>query len=240
MPSQNNQRDVKPHPVWLCVFEVAGREVPPRFPDKPHIQVAQKSIKPGPELNTWLDKARSKKRPGLVRVLSELMPAHDEPGGLLNPFEYPRDERLIKTALRKLREKLRCEGYTVGANTTVWQVYAIQLKDSHISKKPEGYRGFVYVGQTSLPIEERVRQHELGPAYPWKEKPKHSKECHRYFYQYAPGLIPEKYRGPIPCQRKALWFERDLRGHLERQGYRVIGGTDLLPKNKKPKKDLPG
>mgnify|MGYP003349061280 CR=1 FL=1 len=120
MASQNNHPVVKPHPVWLCVFEVADSQVPPRFPNKPHIQVEQKSIKPGPELNTWLNKARLKKRPGLVRVLSELMPAHDLPGGLLNPFEYPRDQELIKRSLLKLREKLRCEGYTVGRSTTVW------------------------------------------------------------------------------------------------------------------------
>lgn len=230
--------DTKPHPIWLCVFEVTYAGVATRFAGKSHVKIEQKALKPGDELNAWLKRARAKKRPELVRVRDDLMPTAHDPGGLHAPFEYPRDEKLIEKALRKLREKLRCEGYTVGKSQDLWHVYAIELTDSHIAKKPDGYRGFVYVGQTSLPVEERVRQHELGNKYPWKGRPKHSKDCHRYFHRYAPQLVPLKLRGPIPCKRRALWAERDLRGHLERQGYRVIGGTDLLPK-KKRKNDEP-
>lgn len=224
-----------PHPVWLCVFELADGTVPRRFPEKPHVRVEQKSIKPGSDLNAWLQRGRSGKHPELLRVLESEMPAEQEPGGLNNPFEFPRDQARIKKAVTKLRDKLRCEGFTIGGSATVWSVYAIELRDDHILKKPDGYRGFVYVGETSLAVEERVRQHQLGKAYPWKDKPKHSTDCHKYFRRYAPELVPEKYRLAIPCKRKSLWFERDLRGYLERRGYLVIGGTDLLP-DKKPKK----
>lgn len=230
----------KPHPVWLCVFEVAYAGVPVRIPGRPHIRIEQKAIQPGKSLDAWVKKAQAKNRPELVRVLYEAMPAERKPGGRLAPFEYPRDERLIKTALRKLREKLRCEGFTIGKSLELWHVYVIQLTDAHLAKKPKGYRGFVYVGQTSLPVEERVKQHKLGPKYPWKGKPKHSKDCHKYFQRYAPQLVPPKLRGPILCKRQALWAERDLRRHLETLGYRVIGGTDLLPKKpKKPKNEPP-
>lgn len=220
----------KPQPVWLCVFEVTYADVATRFTNKPHIKVEQKALKPGDELNAWLKRARAKKRPELVRVRDDLMPTANDPGGLHAPFEYPRDEKLIEKALRKLREKLRCEGYTVGKSQDLWHVYAIELTDGHIAKKPDGYRGFVYVGQTSLPVEERVRQHELGTKYPWKGRPKHSKDCHRYFCRYAPQLVPPEFREPVACKRRALRCERDLRRHLERKGYRVIGGTELLPK----------
>ena len=224
-------------PVWLCVFQVACPGVPPRFPDRPHVRVERKSIKPGEKLDAWLSKARLKKRPHLTQVLYDSMPAEQEPGGLENPFCAPHDQAAIKKALRLLREKLRCEGYTVGGNLDRWHVYAIELSDGHIVKKPKGYRGLVYVGQTSIPVDERVKQHRLGNAYPWKTTPKHSNDCHRYFHRYAPELIPQKYRDPIPCRRQALRVERDLRGHLERLGYRVIGGTDLLPKKTRgPKK----
>lgn len=225
------------HPVWLCVFELAGLPVPQRFPDKPHVRVEQKAIKPGPDLDAWLERARAGKDPELVRVRYDQMPDEQEPGGLDRPFESPQEQPAIRRALHKLREQLRCDGFTIGGDATIWSVYAIELHDNHIAKKPEGYRGLVYVGQTSLPVEERVRQHELGKAYPWKGPPKHSVDCHRYFRRYAPELVPERYRGAIPCRRKALWCERDLRGYLERQGYRVIGGTDLLPKRKPKRSD---
>jgi hypothetical protein len=230
----------KPHAVWLCVFEVAYADIPTRFAGKPHVKIEQKALKPGDELNAWLKRARAKKRPELVRVRDDLMPAAHDPGGLHAPFEYPRDEKLIERALRKLRENLRCVGFTIGKSQDLWHVYAIELNDDHLAKrrKPAGYRGHVYVGQTSLPVEERVRQHELGNKYPWKGRPKHSKDCHRYFRRYAPQLVPPELRGPIACKRQALRFERDLRRRLERQGYRVIGGTELLPK-KKGKNDEP-
>lgn len=224
-----------PHPVWLCVFELAGGAVPRRFPEKPHVRVEQKPIKPGSDLNAWLERARSGKHPDFVRVLDSEMPAEHEPGGLHNPFEFPRDQARIKKALTNLRDRLRCDGFTLGGSATVWSVYVIELQDDHILKKPDGYRGFVYVGETSLPVEERVRQHQLGKAYPWKDKPKHSPDCHKYFRRYAPELVPERCRVAIPCRRKSLRFERDLRVYLERRGYLVIGGTDLLP-DKKPKR----
>jgi hypothetical protein len=233
-PKAREREPEKPRPVWLCVFELTGSTVERRFPDKPHVCVEQKVIEPGEALDAWLKRARANKRPRLKRVLYEKMPAQHEPGGLHNPFQAPRDRSAIKNALKKLRGDLRCAGYTIGDSPTVWSVYAIELDDRDLAKKPAGYKGYVYVGQTSLPVEERVKQHDLGKNYPWKNRPKFSAECHRRFRRYAPELIPEKWKAPIPCRKKALQAERDLRKHLERQDYRVLGGTELLPK--KPRK----
>jgi len=224
----------KPHPVWLCVFETTCLTVPRRFPDKPHVKVEPKRIEPGPKLDDWLRRAQAGDQPELVRVLYELMPKENEPGGLRNPFESPRDKDRIKKAASKRREDLECDGFTIGSKTDFYSVYVIKLKDGHLINKPAGYLGHVYVGQTGIPVLERVRQHQLGDAYPWKGKPNHSPDCHEHFVEYVPDLIPKSLRRPIPCRRKALWAERDLRLYLEKQGYKVIGGTDLLPK--KPKK----
>lgn len=234
----DTSKSTEPHPVWLCVVEVADSSLSPRLSDKPCVRVEQKAIRPGLDLNAWLQRAQSSTRPEFVRVLYEKMPAETEPGGLKAPFMYPADIARVKKALARLRENLRCDGFTVGTKQETYSVYVIELEDGHIVKKPKNYRGHVYVGQTSLPVAERVRQHHLGEAYPWKDKPNHSTDCHKYFRRYAPLLVPERFRGPIPCRRKALWAERDVRLSLEAKGYRVIGGTDLLPK-KKPKHELP-
>jgi hypothetical protein len=37
----------------------------------------------------------------------------------------------------------------------------IELADDHIAKQPAGDRGHVHVGQTGLPVLERVEQHRL-------------------------------------------------------------------------------
>ena len=153
------RKPVAPRLVWLCVFEVACPDVRVRFPGKPHIRVERKSIRPGPELDAWLKQARLKNRPELRRALYDKMPTEHEPGGLHMPFETPRDQDAIKRALRELREKLRCEQFTIGGSQDLWHVYAIELTDAHIVQKPKGYRGLIYVGQTSLPVEERVKQH---------------------------------------------------------------------------------
>ncbi len=217
--------------VWLCVFEVADSEGPRRFPDKPCCIAEQKVIKPGPALDAWLKKAQSGKHDKLVRVLYEEMPAADEPGGPDQPFALPADQGRIEAALRRLRERLRCKGYTVHGDTTLFGVYVIELDDSDLRRKPKNYKGYVYVGQTILPLEERVLKHQLGKSYPWKKKAKHSKTCHRRFVRFAPELIPKRFREPIACRKKALWAERDLRLSLIAKGYEVEGGTELLPKD---------
>lgn len=99
--------------VWLCVFEVTDSQSPRRFLGKPCCIAEQKLIRPGPELDAWLRKTQSEKHPELVRVLYGEMPTAKEPGGPDTPFSLPADKGRIGAALRRLREKLRCKGYTV-------------------------------------------------------------------------------------------------------------------------------
>jgi hypothetical protein len=218
----------KPTPRWLCVFELDDSAGPRRVPGKPHVRVEQKAIKPGPELEAWLEKAKASKRPELVRVRYDLMPKDQQHGGRLRPYKYPHENSLLVKALQDLREKLRCHGFTVDGVTDMYSLYVIELDDTHIAKKPEGYRGYVYVGQTELSPVERARQHELGPKYPWKKKPNHSRPAHHHFRRLALELLPPKFRKKLLCRSSALRAERDLRLYFESKGYEVEGGKDLL------------
>ena len=218
----------KPTPRWLCVFELDDSVGPRRVPSKPHVRVEQKALKPGPDLDAWLERAKASKRPELVRVRYDLMPKDKQHGGRLKPYKYPGKKHLIDKALHALREKLCCQGFTVDGVTDMYSLYVIELDDTHIAKKPEGYRGYVYVGQTVLSPDERARKHELGPKYPWKKKPNHSRPAHNYFRRLALELIPPKFRKKLLCRDAALRAERDLRLYFESKGYEVEGGKDLL------------
>ncbi len=87
-----------------------------------------------------------------------------------------------------------------------------------------------YVGQTERSPEDRARQHELGPKYPWKKKPNHSRPAHNYFRKLALELLPPKFQKKLLCRSAALRAERDLRLYFKSKGYEVEGGTELLPK----------
>ena len=221
---------------WLCVFEIDDSGGPRRISDKPRVLVKQKTVQPGVNLDAWFQRIKQSKRPELVRVRYDLMPASEQP----TPYQYPRDKELISDALKSLREKLLCEGYTVNNSTSVYSLYVIELNDSHIADRPAGYRGYVYVGQTGLSVEERAKQHELGPKYPCEKKPKHSRVCHKYFRKLNLGLLPQRFQTKLLCRSAALRAEYNLRLHFESKDYKVEGGKELKPKRpKKSKSDSP-
>ena len=221
---------------WLCVFETDDSDWPRLISDKPRVLVKQKTVQPGAKLDTWLQKTKQSKRPELVRVRYDLMPASQQS----KQYRYPRDKELIKAALKSLRKKLLCKGYTVNKSMSVYSLYVIELNDSHIADRPAGYRGYVYVGQTGLSVEERAKQHELGPKYPCKKKPKHSRVAHKYFRKLNLGLLPQRFQTKLLCRSAALRAEYNLRLHFESKGYKVEGGKELKPKRpKKSKSDSP-
>jgi hypothetical protein len=149
-------------------------------------------------------------------------------GGRLKPDKYPRDRDLLDKALTAMREKLRCQGFTVDGVTDMHALYVNELDDTHLAKKPDGYRGYAYVGQTVLSTDERALEHELGPEYPWKKKPNHSRQAHNHFRRPAPELLPPKFRKRPLCRSSALRAKRDLRLYFNSKGYEVEGGKDLL------------
>jgi hypothetical protein len=219
---------LKQRPQWLCVFELDDSAGQRRVPGKPLLKLEQKAIKPGRDLDAWLEKAKANKRPELVRVRYDLMPDDQQHGGRLKPYKCPLEKELHNTAPKALREKLRCQGFTVDGVTDMYLLYVIELDDSRIAKKLEGYRGYRYVGQTELSPKERARQHELGPQYPWKKKPNHSRPAHNYFRKLALEPLPPKFRKTLLCRSAALRAERDLRLYFVSKGYEVEAGKDLL------------
>ena len=64
----------------------------------------------------------------------------------------------------QLGRNLSADGYTVNRDTTTWHVYVIDLDDASLPTKdrPANFQGWVYVGETSIPIEGRFAQHKSG------------------------------------------------------------------------------
>jgi hypothetical protein len=217
----------KPRAIWLSVVELDDSIGPRRSPSLPNVIVRKTVIKPGPDLDNWV--ANQARATNALKVRYDLMPKDHQCGGLLKPFRHPRDKERANKATLALRERLNCEGYTVNGDRTLWALYVIELKDHHLANKEKGFRGYLYVGQTSIPVEERGRQHELGRQYPWKGRPKHSPTCHKYFKTLQLDLVPKKFRRPYFCTESALRAESAMRLHLEARGYRVEGGTERYP-----------
>lgn len=220
--------DVGTRRLWLCVFKL--RKVPHqmRRPDRPRVQVRCVAVQPGLPLDRWVKRSRRAKRREIVDVLYHLMPRRDQPGGQDCPFVLPAQSDAKQAVTKKLRQQLQCDGYTVNDDMTVWHLYAIELKpaDTKATAK-KSRRVALYVGQTSRGIAERIRQHREGHVNA-KGQRLHSSLCHRSFHRPRLDLVPEELQQTLYCKEDALMAEADLRIHLERQGYRVFGGTERL------------
>ncbi len=143
-------------------------------------------------------------------------------GGLKQPFIYVQGDTEYENAVSDLKEKLKQEGYVILRNPR--RLYVVELNPSR--NTPKNAVGSVYVGQTSFPVEERIKQHRLGPKYPWKGKAKHSPRCHKRFVQPRLDLIPNQFKCIYGSLEEALVSESNLRIHFESIGYEVIGGTE--------------
>ena len=52
--------------------------------------------------------------------------------------------------MKLLRQQLRCDGYTVNGDMTVWHLYIIEL--TPLPSDSGARAGYLYVGQTSQPL----------------------------------------------------------------------------------------
>jgi len=208
--------------VWLCVLKTDDLAGPRRHPDRPRVVVKSLSKRPGLELDRWVKASPRARRLRVVNVVYEAMPAADQPGGRDQPFISPTQQKRIKAAEKILRQRLRCDGYTVNGDLTVWHLYVIELDPNAVGSAATGY---LYVGQTSQTVADRVRQHREG-HHSVKGQRLHSQVCHRHFLRPRPDLLPEDFRQPLFCEDDALTAEADLRLALEAEGYCVEGGTE--------------
>ena len=217
--------------VWLCVLKTNVYGEPRRRADRPRVIVKPLSRRPGHELDQWVKKSRRARRMRVVDALYELMPGHAQPGGRDNAFIKPAQNAEIQAAAKALRERLRCDGYTVNGDMTVWHLYVIELDCPRQTGKAQP-KGDLYVGQTSLAVEDRIRQHREGHTST-RGHQLHSRLCHKYFKQPRLDLLPEDFQQSLFCKEDALTAEADLRIYFESQGYRVAGGTERLDARRK-------
>lgn len=195
----------------------------------PRISLMTTMVEPGLALDSWLRRSRRLRTLGATRVCYELMPPSDEPGGKATPFGVPEEAGKVKAAMKALRERLTGQGFTVNGDMRIWHVYVIELHDRKTTSRTAPPRGYLYVGQTSLPIEERARQHQLGPGYPWKKRPAFSRQCHKHFKALRLDLLPDAFKAPLYSSEAVLQAESCLRLYFEAQGYKVEGGTERYP-----------
>lgn len=217
--------------VWLCVLKTRAWGEPHRRADRPRVIVQPLPRQPGHALDRWVKTSRRAKRLRVMDALYDLMPRPAEPGGRDSPFIRPTQNAEIEAAAKALREQLRCDGYTVNGDLTVWHLYVIEL-DPPPAERRARYRGHLYVGQTSLAVADRIRQHREGHTTP-KGRRLHSAVAHQRFRCPRLDLLPEEFRQTLYCKDDALLAEADLRIALESQGYCVAGGTERLEERRR-------
>ena len=211
--------------VWVCVLKMSDLTGPRRRADRPRVVVKALPKRPGLELDQWVKTSRRAKRMRVVNVVYEAMPRPSELGGRDCPFIKPTQKPEVDAAMKLLRQQLRCEGYTVNGDMTVWHLYVIELTPppTHSGRAS----GYLYVGQTSQPLEDRIRQHREGHHNP-KGQRLHSLACHKRFLRPRLDLLPAEFSQTLYCQEDALTAEADLRLALEADGFTVEGGTEKL------------
>lgn len=225
-PFPDSRGSSNSRPEYLCVLEVDRPRVDRRHPALEHICVKRTLTPPGAALDARVGVVTAWIRQGIRRVRYDLMPKANEPGSLLRPFDIPQQTCAANEAVKALRDRLSGLGYTVNGDTTVWHVYVIELNHPP-GPRSECLQGYVYVGQTSIGVENRARQHRLGPAYRPKYRA-YSRICHKYFKQLRLDLLPDWARTTFFSRCDALRAEGRLRLHFEEKGFRVEGGTELL------------
>ena len=212
----------KTYPLWIYVFETEEQDGFLSSSGQPRIHICVKKIEPGRNIDRWIKKNKKARKLQITKVRYDLMPPPEAKGGLKQPFIYVQGNTEYENAVSDLKEKLNQEGYVILRNPR--RLYLVELKPSR--NTPKNAVGSVYVGQTSFSVEERIKQHRLGPKYPWKGKAKHSPRCHKRFVQPRLDLIPHQFKCIYGSLEEALVSESNLRIHFESIGYEVIGGTE--------------
>lgn len=229
--AQRNIFPVDVQKVWLCVLKTSDLVGPRRHPERPRVVVKSLTKRPGLELDRWVKVSPRARRMRVVNVVYEAMPGPSQPGGRDSPLLRPTQREVIKEVEKKLRQRLQCDGYTVNGDLTVWHLYVIELSAPGGQSSQQASAGYLYVGQTSQPLEDRIRQHREGYRN-LRGQRLHSQTCHRRFVRPRFDLLPQDFMQTFFCQQDALTAESDLRIALESIGYVVEGGTEQLARRR--------
>ena len=119
-------------------------------------------------------------------------------------------------AIKETTARLMSEGYTVNQNTTVWTVYVIELD---INAMPEPGVGYIYVGETTKPHEERFLEHMS------RKRNSKTKLFSNDVANHGIRLLPEFARpGVLYDEESSKIAEAEWAAHWRSKGYVVEGG----------------
>jgi len=211
---------------WLCVLVVDDSVAPRRDRRKPNVRVEALSVQPGADLDAWVKNSRQASKWRVTGVLYAEMPLENHAGGLLRPYRCPGQDARVKTALRHLREKLRCRRYTVNGDQKTWRLYVIELDAARVPGVKPRHKGAMYVGQTHLSREARARIHHEGRARTKTGQRLWNQKAHAYYKALRNDLIPANSNKDFFCESSAKNEETKLMLHLEALGYKTFGGRD--------------
>jgi hypothetical protein len=203
MPSSSTTDDRHYNVVVLELEDV----VPRRDPKRPNLLVAR-TLKSAEDFATDLRNSRSKRHKWahgrVLRIRHDL--SSQEP--LLQD-----DAETQQTAISA---ELKRKGYTVNRDGRVWRTYVVNLNDP---KQTEIGAGHVYVGETSLPVEERLQQHLTGARN--NKGPLFSRVVRNHGTTLNRQLMAGK---AYMTQKQAKKAERRLAERLRNAGFLVEGG----------------
>lgn len=198
---ENTKETSTPSQFWVLVIERAD-DLPRREPNLAHLHVEITVSPPGPRLDTVWEKKRTKRPNQWGPIRYDLM---DESACSSHASAKERKHLTI--------ERLSRLGHAVNGVSTVYRTYVIELDDSDKT----GHRGWLYVGQTSKPIAERIDQHRTGTRF------RSSSKVRKHFRSARLDLAdPQAFF----LQEDALMAEARLRVRLEKLGYLVDGGQE--------------
>ncbi len=194
----------------LLVVELDDQAGPRRRADRPNLYVGTTS---GDPQERFRQIRASAKRHPLVREHGLRV------RGDLTRSYRPTTANDVQRQKRKLVHKLRRQGYTVNGDTTVWHVYVIEL-DEMVGTSLHPDKPWVYVGETSIPVEDRFQQHLTG-ARNGKGR-LFSPVVHRHGVRLRPDLYEAE--PTLYTADDAKVAETALAGRLAASGYSVKGG----------------
>jgi len=201
---------VRPADIGLAVIELADGAGSRRLADLPIVHI--ELVRDDPQTR-FAQIKRSKRQHRVIKSFGTAVRDDLTPSVRWNSKEDARDARIT------LAEDLHHLGYTVFGFKTFWNTYVIELQDS-VGPRVNPLYPWVYVGETSKPIDVRYREHAEGARRGRQRL--FSPVVHKHHLQLRPDLYEHLPTRLSTTSSKAA--ERELADRLRRIGFSVKGG----------------
>ena len=188
----------------ILVIELDDAE-PPRIASHPNLVVIKTDQTPEEKFDDLLQGKGKKKwyQNRIVKLREDLMPE----------ATFSTGEKANKE-MSRLKKNLQEQGFTVGQDQKIWQVYVIELE------KEDGLEKWVYVGVTSKTVEERFREHKDGRRN--KKGRLYNKEVKDHGVRLLYDLFPDE--NIFFTQGMGEAAEKIHAEKLESEGFTVVWG----------------